>query len=116
MICGVGCGGPPYAATDVVPELALGGAVAEVVAVVAGALASSGVAGMGGAPYGWTCAGDPHATVAIAKSAARDVRAIGDAVVSLASAPQNGHASPARTWRWHEGHGASVDMRGDYPK
>lgn len=56
MICGIGCGGAaPYAATLIVPELALGATVAVVVVVGAGAV--SVAVGIGGWPYGWTCEG-----------------------------------------------------------
>jgi len=95
VICGVGCGEPPYADTDVV-LLALGGTVAagDALGDVVGGAASA--VGAGGPPYASICAW-PHATVASANIAARDVRTSGDAVVSIARAPQNGHASPERT-------------------
>jgi hypothetical protein len=87
----VGCGGPPYAETDVVGALdSEGGADEE----EAGALPSG--CGGGGPPYTSTCA-PPHAAVAIAKSAAREARVIGDTPVSTLAAPQNGHTSPERT-------------------
>ena len=92
----VGCGGAPYAATEIV-LLALGVTVAEGVALGAGVLASSLAGGGGGCPYGCICVGAPHAAVASANNAARDDRASGDVVTSLACAPQNGHASPERT-------------------
>jgi hypothetical protein len=97
----VAVGGLPYADTLVVCELA-GGTVAEAVAdvVAEGVGVAASSAWTGGPPYivscGWGCA-QAALAVASAKSAARDERPIDDTLASAARAPQNGHASLART-------------------